>query len=78
MSFESTSRKDDLISIFYLLATFLNDNKFPCVPNGFDPFKHNSDLSSKVTKFSTLKEIKGKFDLVTMSQNLGGLNKQLK
>ena len=46
MNFESTSRKDDLISIFYLLATMMNSNKFPCSPSGFDPLKENSDCST--------------------------------
>ena len=76
MNFETTSRKDDLISIFYLLATILNGNQFPCTSAGFDPLKENSDLSTQ-TKFFTLKEIKNKYDLVNMAQNLGGLTNQV-
>jgi serine/threonine protein kinase len=77
MNFENTSRKDDLISIFYLLATMMNGNKFPCTPSGFDPLKDNSDCSTQ-TKFFTLKDIKNKCNLVMMAQNLTNLSKQVK
>ena len=66
MNFESTSRKDDLISTFYLLATLINDNKFPCAPTGFNPLKEHSGMSTH-DKFFTLKEIKQDYSLSVMA-----------
>lgn len=48
MNFESTSRRDDFISLFYVLATILNNNKFPCTSDNFDPVGENDSLETDV------------------------------
>ena len=46
MDFLSASRRDDFISIFYMLATILNNNKFPCS----EDLNRNLDFSSDSAK----------------------------
>lgn len=70
MNFESTSRKDDLISLTYLMVVLLNGFKFPCnkSKDSFDPF--NSEGEDVRTKFLSTMKIKEEASLFKMSQNL--------
>jgi hypothetical protein len=70
MNFESTSRKDDLISLTYLMIVLLNGFKFPCNKRhgAFDPFQ--SEGEDVRTKFLSTMKIKEEASLLKMSQNM--------
>ena len=69
MNFLSTSRRDDLISLTYLMLVTLNNFNFPCNEDeSFDPFK--SDGGDVRTKFNKTMKIKEDASLYEMSQSL--------
>ena len=58
MNFGTTSRRDDMISIAYLLLVLLNGFKFPKASDlGFDPIVE-IDNQNKVAMFRKLQELK--------------------
>ena len=58
MNFKETSRRDDLISLCYLLFTLLNDFKYPCkYDDSIDPLDDSSFADTK-TKYLFLMDIK--------------------
>lgn len=67
--FETTSRKDDLISLCYLMIYLLNDGKVPYSIENFTVEKSISALFKKV------KKVKQKIDLRNYVQNLPGILK---
>ena len=69
MNFQTTSRKDDLISLTYLMLVMLNGFKFPCNNESqFDPFSNEGD--DVRTKFLSTMKIKENASLFKMSQNM--------
>ena len=69
LNFLSTSRRDDLISLTYLMLVTLNHFNFPCNEDeSFDIFK--SDDGDVRTKFIKTMEIKEDASLYEMSQRL--------
>lgn len=68
MSFQSTSRRDDLIAAGYLLLSLLNKNNFPLMPTDFS-FEYEDSKGMK-EKFSVIKNLKKKYPLWRMAKNL--------
>ena len=74
MNFKYTSRRDDLISLAYLIITLLNGNQFPMM----DIEIHELGESTRITNkdgyekdlFAILKAHKTKHDLVSMAESL--------
>jgi len=66
MMFASTSRRDDMIALFYMMIMLLNSNHFPFTSTHFNGIGNMSveDLYEYIYK------IKQKYSLVEMSQNL--------
>lgn len=63
MQYKRTSRRDDLVSMFYMVLFLLNENKFV----GFDPSKDkNYSVRKEFVDFHTFRKIKGKFNLSKM------------
>ena len=58
MRFQTTSRRDDLISLAYLLLMMLNGFKFPCNNHSdFDPFDNETDdIRDKFIKMAQIKD----------------------
>ena len=65
MSFKNTSRKDDMVSLTYLVLTMLNHNHFPCFDNEWTAFYDNDDEMR--AKFLELQSHKERFSLSKMS-----------
>ena len=67
MNFVVTSRRDDIISMCYLLLTLLNNFKFPCIKdNSPDPMYDVPEIDTK-TKFKAQMKIKEENSLVDFS-----------
>ena len=69
----STSRKDDLISLAYVIFTLLNKCRFPCSETYRDayedPFSEFNE-SNIFDKFTAIRDLKLKYSLSEMSQKL--------
>jgi len=66
MNFESTSRRDDLISLAYLMLVSFNGFSFPCNSDkSFDPF--GNDEGDVRTKFIATMKLKEEASLFKMS-----------
>lgn len=63
MNFMATSRRDDLISLFYLFIYLLNKNEFL----GLNMTDHKHDMAKK---FEELKKMKTNTSLIEMTKQL--------
>ena len=75
MKFSTTSRKDDLISLYYLTLVILNKHEFPLYGKNFlKDFSCNTDSTSSMqTQFLTLKKFKSEKSLTQLSNGLDNL-----
>ena len=51
-----TSRKDDMISLTYLLLYLLNNNELPLMPESFYKIEKNSDIIKRYKMMFGFKE----------------------
>jgi hypothetical protein len=55
LEFKRTTRRDDLISLSYLMLFLLNNCEFPCLPNEFYKTRKNEQVFEK---FNMMKKFK--------------------
>lgn len=67
LEFKRTTRRDDLISISYLLLFLLNNCEFPCLPNEFYKSRKHEQVFEK---FNMMKKFKKETPLSQMIKNL--------
>ena len=67
LEFKRTTRRDDLISLSYLLLFLLNNCEFPCLPNEFYKQKKNEQVFEK---FNMMKKFKKETALSQMIKSL--------
>ena len=70
MNLMRTSRKDDIISLCYLMILILNDNDLPCQNGALKELCNgNSELPMNL-QFEIIKDYKKVYSLQEMSQNI--------
>jgi hypothetical protein len=67
LEFKRTTRRDDLISLTYLMLFLLNNCEFPCLPPEFYKSKKNESIFEK---FNMMKKFKMKTPISKMIKNL--------
>ena len=67
LDFKRTTRRDDLISLSYLLLFLLNNCEFPCLPSEFYKSKKHEQVFEK---FNMMKKFKKETPLAQMIKNL--------
>ena len=71
MNFKYTSRRDDLISLAYLLMTLLNGNKFPLLNTDISLLGESTQVTAEVEDiFELVKAHKSNYTLQTMAESL--------
>jgi hypothetical protein len=72
MAYQSTSRRDDLISMFYLLASLLNGSKIPFQSEELNTFIKRKDVPEDEL-YSKMKETKESVSLEQICLDINGL-----
>ena len=69
MMFKETSRKDDLVSLCYVMFTLLNGKSFPILEDNakFDGYNSNDTPYETKQKFEKIKEFKKKKTLYRLA-----------